>query len=102
MPGADLHHLPLEALHEAAGAKFGAFAGWSMPLLYPPGVLKEHQHTRQKAGLFDISHMKLIAVEGAEAAELLSQAAPSTRARWPGARPNTPSCSTRRPASSTI
>ncbi len=76
MPGADLHHLPLEALHEAAGAKFGAFAGWSMPLLYPPGVLKEHQHTRQKAGLFDISHMKLIAVEGAEAAELLSQAAP--------------------------
>jgi len=71
-----LHHLPLKALHEAAGAKFGAFAGWFMPLTYPLGVMKEHLHTRTEAGLFDISHMKLIEVAGREAAAFLSYALP--------------------------
>ncbi|WP_332065656.1 glycine cleavage system aminomethyltransferase GcvT [Bartonella sp. CB189] len=68
--------LPLHKLHEQAGAKFGAFAGWQMPLTYPLGVLKEHLHTRAHAGLFDISHMKLIAIEGAQAVEFLSYALP--------------------------
>jgi aminomethyltransferase len=68
--------LPLEELHKAAGAKFGGFAGWSMPLTYPAGVMKEHLHTREHAGLFDISHMKLIAVSGRHAAALLSRACP--------------------------
>jgi len=72
----DLKHLPLEELHRAAGARFGAFAGWSMPIIYPAGVMKEHLHTRESAGLFDISHMKLFAVEGAEAADALSRACP--------------------------
>lgn len=71
-----LKTLPLYDLHEKAGAKFGAFAGWNMPLTYPLGVLKEHLHTRAHAGLFDISHMKLIAVEGAQAVEFLSYAFP--------------------------
>ncbi len=71
-----LKKLPLHELHEKAGAKFGAFAGWKMPLTYPLGVLKEHLHTRAHAGLFDISHMKLIAIEGAQAAEFLSYALP--------------------------
>lgn len=71
-----LRHLPLEAVHEEAGARFGAFAGWRMPLTYPAGVMKEHLHTRSKAGLFDISHMQLFAVEGAEAAAFLSRACP--------------------------
>jgi len=75
-PAQALHHLPLEALHEAAGAKFGAFAGWSMPLSYPLGVMKEHLHTRDGAGLFDISHMKLIEIEGRDAATFLSYALP--------------------------
>ena len=70
------HHLPLEALHEAAGAKFGTFAGWHMPITYPPGVMKEHLHVREKAGLFDISHMRLFCVEGAQAADMLSRACP--------------------------
>ncbi|WP_159586411.1 glycine cleavage system aminomethyltransferase GcvT [Chelativorans xinjiangense] len=69
-------HLPLEAMHEEAGARFGAFAGWHMPLTYPTGVMKEHLHTREKAGLFDISHMQLFTVEGAEAAAFLSRACP--------------------------
>ena len=74
-PG-DLKHLPLEELHSAAGARFGAFAGWSMPLTYPPGVMKEHLHTRESAGLFDISHMKLFEVAGPEAAAFLRRACP--------------------------
>ncbi|WP_074381388.1 glycine cleavage system aminomethyltransferase GcvT [Bartonella doshiae] len=68
--------LPLHELHEKAGAKFGVFAGWQMPLTYPLGVMKEHLHTRAHAGLFDISHMKLIAVEGLQAIEFLSYALP--------------------------
>ncbi|WP_455476794.1 glycine cleavage system aminomethyltransferase GcvT [Bartonella sp. B41] len=71
-----LRTLPLHKLHENAEARFGAFAGWQMPLTYPLGVLKEHLHTRAHAGLFDISHMKLIAIEGREAAEFLSYALP--------------------------
>ena len=69
-------HLPLESMHEEAGARFGTFAGWRMPLTYPAGVMKEHLHTRQKAGLFDISHMQLFAVEGRDAAAFLSRACP--------------------------
>ena len=33
------------------------FAGYEMPVQYPAGILKEHLHTREKAGLFDVSHM---------------------------------------------
>ena len=72
----DLKRLPLEQLHVAAGARFGGFAGWSMPLTYPPGVMKEHLHTRAAAGLFDISHMKLFLVEGPGAADLLARMCP--------------------------
>jgi aminomethyltransferase len=76
MTGDPTKHLPLEDLHAAAGARFGAFAGWSMPLTYPAGVMKEHVHTREHAGLFDISHMKLIEVSGLEAAQFLDRACP--------------------------
>jgi aminomethyltransferase len=72
----NLKKLPLEDLHLAAGARFGGFAGWSMPLTYPPGVMKEHTHTRGHAGLFDISHMRLIDVSGPGAAGLLAKACP--------------------------
>jgi aminomethyltransferase len=68
--------LPLEDLHKAAGARFGAFAGWSMPITYPAGVLKEHLHTRAHAGLFDISHMRLFEVKGPGAAAFLSRSCP--------------------------
>ncbi|WP_296737361.1 glycine cleavage system aminomethyltransferase GcvT [Mesorhizobium sp.] len=76
MTGEDTRHLPLEDLHQAAGARFGAFAGWSMPLTYPAGVMKEHLHTREHAGLFDISHMKLFDVSGPGAVALLNRACP--------------------------
>lgn len=76
MTGEDLKSLPLEDLHRAAGARFGGFAGWSMPLTYPPGVMKEHLHTREHVGMFDISHMKLIEISGPGAIALLDRACP--------------------------
>lgn len=63
-------------MHTDAGARFGGFAGWSMPLTYPPGVMKEHLHTREHAGLFDISHMKLFEVSGPDSVGLLNRACP--------------------------
>ena len=52
-----LNRTPLYDQHLAAGARMVPFAGYEMPVQYPPGVLKEHLHTREKAGLFDVSHM---------------------------------------------
>lgn len=52
-----LEHTILHALHHSLGAKMVEFAGYEMPVQYADGVLKEHLHTREKAGLFDVSHM---------------------------------------------
>jgi aminomethyltransferase len=56
-PEASLQHTPLYELHVGLGARMVAFAGYAMPVHYPPGILKEHLHTRETAGLFDVSHM---------------------------------------------
>ena len=56
-PDAALQRTPLYALHVSLGAKMVPFAGYEMPVQYPLGILKEHLHTREKAGLFDVSHM---------------------------------------------
>jgi aminomethyltransferase len=71
-----LKELPLKHLHDAASAKFGAFASWNMPLTYPLGVMKEHLHCRESAGLFDISHMKLFMAEGEHADTMIARACP--------------------------
>ena len=52
-----LRKTPLNALHREFGAKLTEFAGYEMPVQYRLGILGEHQHTRKKAGLFDVSHM---------------------------------------------
>lgn len=52
-----LKRTPLHDAHVAAGAKMVPFAGYEMPVQYPQGVLKEHLWTREKAGIFDVSHM---------------------------------------------
>ncbi|NKN37880.1 glycine cleavage system aminomethyltransferase GcvT [Agrobacterium sp. a22-2] len=52
-----LKKTPLYDLHLSLGARMVPFAGYDMPVQYPLGVLKEHLHTREKAGLFDVSHM---------------------------------------------
>jgi aminomethyltransferase len=53
---------PLHALHVARGGKMVPFAGYEMPVQYAAGVLREHQHTRSAAGLFDVSHMGQLAL----------------------------------------
>ena len=60
-----LKKTPLHALHLRFGAKMVEFAGYDMPVQYEAGVLKEHLHTRDKAGLFDVSHMGQAALLGA-------------------------------------
>lgn len=62
--------------HVAHGAKMVAFAGYSMPLQYAEGIVKEHLWTRRHAGLFDVSHMGQILVHGAEAARALEHLLP--------------------------
>ena len=52
-----LKRTPLHQLHVDLGAKMVPFAGYDMPVHYRLGILKEHLHTRAKAGLFDVSHM---------------------------------------------
>lgn len=65
---------PLAGWHRAHGAKMAEFAGWDMPIQYPDGILAEHLHTREKAGLFDICHMGEFLVEGSGAQEALAKA----------------------------
>ncbi len=61
---APLRRTPLFDTHVAAGAKMVPFAGYEMPVQYPLGVLKEHLWTREKAGLFDVSHMGICRLHG--------------------------------------
>jgi len=67
---------PLHALHLELGARMVPFAGYDMPVQYPLGVMKEHQHTRDQAGLFDVSHMGQIRLTGADAAKALETLVP--------------------------
>jgi aminomethyltransferase len=67
---------PLHALHLELGARMVPFAGYDMPVQYPLGVMKEHLHSREQAGLFDVSHMGQIRLTGAGAAKALEALVP--------------------------
>ena len=67
---------PLYALHQELGARIVPFAGYAMPVQYPMGVLGEHRHTRDAAGLFDVSHMGQLRLVGAGAAAALETLMP--------------------------
>src|SRR6516162_6082478 len=56
-PNQALQRTPLHDLHRELGGKMVTFAGYDMPVHYTAGILKEHLHTREQAGLFDVSHM---------------------------------------------
>ena len=58
---------PLNALHIELGARMVPFAGYSMPVQYPAGLMAEHHHTRKAAGLFDVSHMGQLRLSGPDA-----------------------------------
>ncbi|MFN2470531.1 MAG: glycine cleavage system aminomethyltransferase GcvT [Gaiellaceae bacterium] len=65
-----LRRTPLYELHQAAGAKMVPFAGWEMPVQYA-GVVAEHRAVRADCGVFDVSHMGELEVEGPSAPALL-------------------------------
>ena len=71
-----LQHTPLHALHLELGARMVPFAGYDMPVQYPLGVMKEHLHSREQAGLFDVSHMGQIRLTGVNAAKALEALVP--------------------------
>ncbi len=59
---------PLNALHVELGARMVPFAGYQLPVQYPAGLVAEHHHTRNAAGLFDVSHMGQLRLVGPDAA----------------------------------
>src|SRR3954462_7668602 len=63
----ELKKTPLNARHRELGGNMVDFGGWNMPVQYTAGVIEEHMRTRTKAGLFDVSHMGEIWVEGEDA-----------------------------------
>lgn len=69
---AGLRQTPLHDRHLAAGAKLVDFAGWEMPVQYA-GVREEHLAVRERAGVFDVSHMGEIETRGPQAGELLQR-----------------------------
>ena len=64
---------PLHSLHRAAGARMVDFGGWDMPVHYG-SQMEEHHAVRSGAGLFDVSHMQVVDIEGARAREFLRRA----------------------------
>jgi aminomethyltransferase len=78
----NLRRTPLFGRHEAAGAKLVEFAGWEMPVQYK-GVRQEHMAVRERAGVFDVSHMGEIETSGPQALELLQRLLSNDVAKLP-------------------
>ncbi|MEC3862709.1 glycine cleavage system aminomethyltransferase GcvT [Mesobacterium sp. TK19101] len=72
----ELKRTALYDLHIGLGARMVPFAGYEMPVQYPLGVLKEHLHTRDRAGLFDVSHMGQVILRGENLAQALETLVP--------------------------
>jgi aminomethyltransferase len=76
-----LRRTPLFSEHVQLGARLVPFAGWEMPVSYAAGILKEHEAVRTRAGLFDVSHMARLVVEGPEALEVVNRIITNDAAR---------------------
>ena len=72
----DLKKTALYDLHVDAGGKMVPFAGYEMPVQYPRGILTEHNHTRAKASIFDVSHMGQVTLRGDGLAETFEMLVP--------------------------
>jgi len=75
-PDTELLKTPLHDLHVARGARMMSFAGYAMPVQYPAGIITEHKHTRNAAGLFDVSHMGQAILRGADVAASFEKLVP--------------------------
>jgi aminomethyltransferase len=73
----NLRRTPLYALHLELGGKMVPFAGYELSVQYQAGILKEHLHTRAKAGLFDVSHMGQATLSGHDPAGALETLTPA-------------------------
>ena len=67
----ELKRTQLYDVHVSAGATMVDFGGWEMPIQYPSGIIAEHLYTRQVCGLFDVSHMGRLLIEGPQRKEFL-------------------------------
>ncbi|MBI4549313.1 MAG: glycine cleavage system aminomethyltransferase GcvT, partial [Candidatus Omnitrophica bacterium] len=67
-----IRRLPLHQHHTRLGAKFLEFAGWEVPIQYAT-IVEEHRAVRQKAGLFDVSHMGKFRIRGEHSREFLEK-----------------------------
>lgn len=72
-----MHQTALDSIHRSLGARMVPFGGWDMPVQYT-GIVEEHQAVRQAAGLFDLSHMGELHVQGLQAAAALDYALVTT------------------------
>jgi aminomethyltransferase len=79
-PAAPLKRTPLFDTHRELGARLVEFGGWEMPVQYS-GILEEHKAVRERAGLFDVSHMGEFLVEGGGAQDFLQSMVPNNVAR---------------------
>ena len=75
-PVSELQTTPLHALHLELGARMVPFAGYSMPVQYPAGLMAEHLHCRASAALFDVSHMGQLRLTGDDTAAALESVLP--------------------------
>src|SRR5207247_11076717 len=82
-PSQALKRTPLYRVHVALGAKIVPFAGFEMPVQYPTGITAEHRAVRERAGLFDVSHMGEFVVRGDR---VVDSSTTSRRTTWPRSR----------------
>ena len=71
-PTQSLRRTPFHDIHAALGAKLVPFAGYEMPVQYPTGITAEHKAVRERAGLFDVSHMGEFMVRGPGAVDFVN------------------------------
>ncbi len=69
----ELKRTALYDAHVAAGATMVDFGGWDMPIQYPAGIVSEHLYTRSNCGIFDVSHMGRLIVEGPDRVKFLQK-----------------------------
>jgi len=69
----ELKRTPLYDAHVAAGGTMVDFGGWEMPIQYPAGIINEHLYDRKHCGIFDVSHMGRLIVEGPERVRFLQK-----------------------------
>src|SRR5215207_3578412 len=70
---ATLKRTPLHDIHVALGGKIVPFAGYEMPVQYPTGITAEHKSVRERAGLFDVSHMGEFIIRGPGAIDFVNR-----------------------------